>query len=71
MNKLNLSFNKKKKFELSKEELELIENWLGNKYAGDMTIPDIVDFSLETDIEYEKIVVYLAEKVLESRDKKH
>ncbi|HBH0631971.1 TPA: hypothetical protein KR400_000889, partial [Clostridioides difficile] len=53
------------------EELELIENWLGNKYAGDMTIPAIVDFSLETDIEYEKIVVYLAEKVLESRDKKH
>ncbi|ENY8665750.1 hypothetical protein ACWJXF_12760 [Clostridioides difficile] len=71
MNKLNLSFNKKKKFELSKEELELIENWLGNKYTGDMTIPAIVDFSLETDIEYEKIVVYLAEKVLESRNEKH
>ncbi|HDF2832289.1 TPA: hypothetical protein PC513_002770, partial [Clostridioides difficile] len=67
----NLSFNKKKKFELSKEELELIENWLGNKYTGDMTIPAIVDFSLETDIEYEKIVVYLAEKVLESRNEKH
>ncbi|XZX24428.1 hypothetical protein CDIF29091_00507 [Clostridioides difficile] len=68
---MNLSFNKKKKFELSKEELELIENWLGNKYTGDMTIPAIVDFSLETDIEYEKIVVYLAEKVLESRNEKH
>ncbi|HBG7717114.1 TPA: hypothetical protein KRE83_003541, partial [Clostridioides difficile] len=44
---------------------------LGNKYTGDMTIPAIVDFSLETDIEYEKIVVYLAEKVLESRNEKH
>ncbi|MCC0677847.1 MULTISPECIES: hypothetical protein [unclassified Clostridioides] len=71
MNKLNLNFNKNKKLELSKEELELIENWLGNKYAGDMTIPAIVDFSLETDIEYEKIVVYLAEKVLGTQNKKH
>ncbi|MCC0660704.1 hypothetical protein KGF45_10470 [Clostridioides sp. ZZV14-6154] len=71
MNKLRLSFSKNKKLELNKEELELIENWLDNKYAGDMTIPAIVDFSLETDIEYEKIVVYLAEKVLESRNKKH
>lgn len=68
---MRLSFSKNKKLELNKEELELIENWLDNKYAGDMTIPAIVDFSLETDIEYEKIVVYLAEKVLESRNKKH
>lgn len=68
---MNLNFNKNKKLELSKEELELIENWLGNKYAGDMTIPAIVDFSLETDIEYEKIVVYLAEKVLGTQNKKH
>ncbi|MGS5517808.1 hypothetical protein AB8L61_17605 [Clostridioides difficile] len=71
MNKLNLNFNKKKKLELSEEEFELIENWLGNNYAGDVTIPDIVDFSLETNIEYAKIVNYLAEKVLGTQNKKH
>ncbi|HBG8547957.1 TPA: hypothetical protein KRH33_000547 [Clostridioides difficile] len=71
MNKLRLNFNKNKKLKLSKGESELIENWLGSNFAGDVTIPDIVDFSLETDIEYAKIVNYLAEKVLESRNKKH
>ncbi len=68
---MKLNFNKNRKLELTERELELIENWLGDKYAGDMTIPVIVDFYLETDIEYEKIVAYLANKILESRDKKH
>lgn len=68
---MRLNFNKNKKLKLSKGESELIENWLGSNFAGDVTIPDIVDFSLETDIEYAKIVNYLAEKVLESRNKKH
>lgn len=68
---MKFNFGKDKKLELNKEELELIENWLDNKYAGDMTIPAIVDFSLETNIEYLKITNYLAEKVLESRNKKH
>lgn len=68
---MRLNFNKNKKLKLNKEESELIENWLGSNFAGDVTIPDIVDFSLETDIEYAKIVNYLAEKVLESRNKKH
>lgn len=68
---MKFNFGKDKKLDLSKEELELVEDWLGNKYAGDMTIPAIVDFSLETNIEYLKITNYLAEKVLESRNKKH
>lgn len=68
---MKFNFGKDKKLDLSKEELELVEDWLGNKYAGDITIPDIVGFSLETDIEDLKIVNYLVGKVREVHNKKH
>ncbi|UWD47107.1 hypothetical protein NYR90_11165 [Clostridioides difficile] len=71
MNKLKLNFNKNKKLELTEEELELIEDWLGDKYAGDMSIPAIIDFSLENDIEDIKITNYLIEKSLKAHNKKH
>lgn len=68
---MKLNFNKNKKLELTEEELELIEDWLGDKYAGDMSIPAIIDFSLENDIEDIKITNYLIEKSLKAHNKKH